>query len=146
LERNKYYELSRAQRAKEYHDVKNAAIQERLNDIAAYPNKTASLLQAFNLANAQDRTWHRRWSLTTESKPARHLSLSIAINKRRIVDSYFQAVRGKLGTSNQDAGQKPVVLLYSDGKFPTARRRGRRRSDRQLKANGKEAFLCAGSM
>ena len=39
VERNKYYELSRARTAKEYHAMKNAAIQEELDGNALHPGK-----------------------------------------------------------------------------------------------------------
>ena len=82
--------------------------------------------QALDFADAQDRKWQHRRLLTSELKAARYLRLSIGINKQGIVDSYFQAVRGKLGTSKQDARQKAFVLLYGDGKYFNSWR-GRRR-------------------
>jgi hypothetical protein len=39
VERNKYYELSRARTAKEYHAMKNAIIQEELDGNALHPGK-----------------------------------------------------------------------------------------------------------
>ena len=53
----------------------------------------------------QVQTWQRRWSLGTESGAARQLRPSISINKRTTVDSLFQAVRNKLGSSKKDARQ-----------------------------------------
>ena len=53
-EREKYYELSRARRARSHYEKTNEAIQEELNDIAAHPGTTASLQQALNFADAQD--------------------------------------------------------------------------------------------
>jgi len=40
--------------ARQYHEIKNAANQEELNDIAAHPSKTASLQQALDFADAQN--------------------------------------------------------------------------------------------
>jgi hypothetical protein len=95
--------------------MKNAAIQEEPDDIASNPGQKASLQQVLDFADAQDRTWHQRWSLTTESKAAMHLRLSIEVNGWNIVDSSFQAVRKELRTLKSDARQKAIALLHGNG-------------------------------
>ena len=53
-EREKYYELSRARRARSHYEKTNEAIQEELNDIATHPGTTASSQHALDFADAQD--------------------------------------------------------------------------------------------
>jgi hypothetical protein len=95
--------------------MKDESFQDELGDIVTQSGRTASLQQVLDFADAQDRTWHQRWSLTTESKAAMHLRLSIEVNGWNIVDSSFQAVRKELRTLKSDARQKAIVLLHSNG-------------------------------
>ena len=60
--------------------MKNATVQQDLDEIAAHLGKPASLQLAVDFAEVQNRTWQRRWSLLTELKAARRLRLSIGIN------------------------------------------------------------------
>jgi hypothetical protein len=59
--------------------------------------RPGDLQQSLELADAQVHTWQNRWSLVSDNKTTRHLKLSIDINKRKTVDSLFQAIRDKLG-------------------------------------------------
>jgi hypothetical protein len=68
--------------------------------------KPGHLQQSLELADAQVHTWQNRWSLVSDSKTTRHLKLSIDINKRKTVDSLFQAVRDKLGKQGVMHGSK----------------------------------------
>jgi hypothetical protein len=65
-------------------------------------------------------TWQRRWLLVIESRAATQLRLSININKWKMVESLFQAVRNKLGDSKKNARQKTAVMLYGNAKFAAA--------------------------
>ena len=79
------WKLTQARRAESFHEIRDATVQEELDEIAAISGKTARLEQALNFANTHDRTWHRRWSSTTESRAARHLRLS---NRHQKVEDY----------------------------------------------------------
>jgi hypothetical protein len=67
--------------------MKNATIQQELDEIAAHLGKPASLQLAGDFAEVQNRTWQRRWSLLTELKAARHLRLSIGISPSGVAQS-----------------------------------------------------------
>jgi len=45
------------------------------------------------------------------------MRLSIDINKQKIVDSYFQAVRNKLGSSKRDARQNLLCCFMVVANF-----------------------------
>ena len=60
--------------------MKSATIQQDQDEIAAHLGEPASLQLAVDFAEAQNRTWQRRWSLLTELKAARRLRLSLGIN------------------------------------------------------------------
>jgi hypothetical protein len=91
--------------------------------------------QALDFADAQDRKWQHWRLLISELKAARYLRLSIGIYKQRIVDSYFQAVRGKkplccctVMASISTAGEG------EEGDVPTVR--SRQAAKRRFRATG----------
>ena len=56
LDTNVYYKLSGVNKAKRYHERKNAQVQQQLDDAGNAPGKTSSIDQVVLFAAAQKRT------------------------------------------------------------------------------------------
>jgi len=109
-----YYKPSGVNRAKTYHERKNAQVQQQVDDAGNTPGKTSSIDQVVLFAAAQNRTLEPRWDAVKEPRTARQLRMTIDIKKRTLVDSSFQALRKKVGRN------KDVMLLYGNGSFSPA--------------------------
>jgi folylpolyglutamate synthase/dihydropteroate synthase len=97
LERKKHHRYSGVNKAKRYHEKKNARIRDHLDDIGASPGTTGSIGQLILFAAAQNRAMQERWEAVQASKTPRRLRMVIGMTKGKAVDSYFQAIRNKVG-------------------------------------------------
>jgi hypothetical protein len=97
--------------------------------VSSNPGKSASLKQSLLYADAHNETLRQRWTLVSDTQCVRQLRLTISINKRKIVDLYFQALRSKLGNSTK------LIFLYEDGSFESATRVRRRRANEEYGKN-----------
>ena len=101
LDRNVYYKLSGVNKAKRYHERKNAQVQQQLDDTGNNPGKTSSIDQVVLFAAVQKRTLEPRLEAVKESKTARQLRKAIDIKKRKLVDSFFQAFLMNVGRNKK---------------------------------------------
>jgi hypothetical protein len=100
-DRNVYYKLSGVNKAKRYHERKNAQVQQQLDDTGNNPGKTSSIDQVVLFAAAQKRTLKPRLEAVKESRTARQLRMAIDIKKRKLVDSFFQAFLMNVGRNKK---------------------------------------------
>ena len=90
-------QIFRGEQAKWYHEKRNARIRDHLDDIGASPGTTGSIDQIIVFAAAQSRAAQERGEAVQASKTPRRLRMVIGMTKGKAVDSYFQAIRNKVG-------------------------------------------------
>jgi hypothetical protein len=122
LEKKKHHQYSGVNKAKRYHEKKNASIQDQLDHLGASASRTGSTDQMILFAAAQNRAMQERWEAAQAAKTPTRLRMVIGMKKGKAVDSYFQAIRNKVGKERHRAVRQWQFLVlvkgrgqYSDG-------------------------------
>ena len=92
----KYHKHSGVNKAKLYHEKKNARIQDQLDDIGASPGMTSSIDHMILFAAAQKRVMQERWEAVQASKTPQRLRIVIGMKNTKAVGFCFQAIRNKV--------------------------------------------------
>ena len=86
-------------------------MRDHLDDIGASPGTTGSIGQLIPFAAAQNRAMQERWEAVQASKTPRRLRMVIGMTKGKAADSYFQAIRNKVGKERHHAVRQWQFLL-----------------------------------
>jgi len=90
LDQKKYHKDSRVNRAKRYHEKKNARIQDQLDDIGINAGSTGNIDQMILFAAAQNRAMQERWEAVQASETPRRLQIMTKMKKTKAVDFFIK--------------------------------------------------------